>query len=788
MIGLSEYLGVAAMLFTIGVFGIFVNRKNVIVILMSIELILLAVNINLVAFSRVPARRGGPGVRSVRAHRRGGRSGRRPRHSGDLLQKPRRYRRGRRQHDEWADRVANLLILVVFAPLLGAVVAGLFGRRIGDIPSQAVTTGLLFVSAVGSWIIFSQWTWGGLEPFTRYLAPFINVGVFQSDWALRLDGLSTVMLVVVTTVSSLVHLYSWGYMAEDDSRPRFFAYLSLFTFAMLMLVTAADFMQLFFGWEGVGLASYLLIGFWYKKSTASAAAIKAFIVNRVGDFGFALGIITVFWMFGTVQFAELFPMIAAKAGTSWTFAGYEWSALDLAAFLLFVGAMGKSAQFFLHTWLPDAMEGPTPVSALIHAATMVTAGVYMVCLLSPLFEYAPQAKQIVALIGAVTALFAATVGLAQNDIKRVIAYSTCSQLGYMFFAAGVGAYQAAMFHLFTHAFFKALLFLGAGSVIHGMHHEQDMRRMGGLWKVLPITYAVMMIGTIAITGFGIPEVGGFAGFYSKDAIIEAAYAAGQQNATAYFAFVIGVLAAGLTAFYSFRLVFMTFHGARHWDTPHGHDPAVHHAADDHASAAQKETHDEPLADADHHHRAHESPWTMLVPLLLLSVGAVAAGFAFQGQFIGHEQVEFWRGAIFNAPTNHVLHEMHAVPLGVVLAPLIISAIGLLGAVYVYLMRPGMGARIAANGGPLHTFLYNKWFFDELYGFVFVKGAKALGDLFWKVGDQKIIDGLGPDGVARASALAGRGLGRIQSGYLYHYAFVMLLGVAGLLSYALWAWA
>ncbi|WP_287105566.1 NADH-quinone oxidoreductase subunit L, partial [Brevundimonas sp.] len=380
----------------------------------------------------------------------------------------------------------TLIILGIFAPLLGATIAGLFGRRIGNIPSQTVTTGLLFFSCAVAWTVFGQWTWGHLEPFTIRLAPFINVGDFQSAWSIRIDALSATMLIVVTSVSSLVHLYSWGYMAEDDSRPRFFAYLSLFTFMMLALVTAADFMQIFFGWEGVGLASYLLIGFWYKKPTASAAAIKAFVVNRVGDFGFVLGIMTVFWMYGTIEFAELFPLVASKAGTTWEFLGVQWSALDLAGFLLFIGAMGKSAQFFLHTWLPDAMEGPTPVSALIHAATMVTAGVYMVCLLSPIYEHAPGAAQIIAIIGAITALFAATVGLTQNDIKRVIAYSTCSQLGYMFFAAGVGAYQAAMFHLFTHAFFKALLFLGAGSVIHGMHHEQDMRRYGALAKLLPV--------------------------------------------------------------------------------------------------------------------------------------------------------------------------------------------------------------------------------------------------------------------------------------------------------------
>jgi len=683
-----------------------------------------------------------------------------------------------------------LLIILVFGPLLGAAVAGLFGRRIGDKASMAVTTGLLFVSCALAWYTFSQVAWGGLEARTYQLLPFINVGEFQSNWSLRLDTLSAVMLIVVTSVSALVHLYSWGYMAEDPSKPRFFAYLSLFTFAMLMLVTAADFMQLFFGWEGVGLASYLLIGFWFHKPSANAASIKAFVVNRVGDFGFALGIMTVFWMFGTIQFAELFPMIQSKAGAHWTFAGQSFSALDLAGFLLFIGAMGKSAQFFLHTWLPDAMEGPTPVSALIHAATMVTAGVYMVCLLSPLYEYAPVAKNIITVIGAVTCLFAATVGLAQNDIKRVIAYSTCSQLGYMFFAAGVGAYQAAMFHLFTHAFFKALLFLGAGSVIHGMHHEQDMRNMGGLAKFLPVTYAVMMIGTIAITGLGIPGLEwGFAGFYSKDAIIHAAWAEGQANPIGYFAFVIGVLVAGLTAFYSWRLAFFTFNGHGRW----GHGEAHH--ADDHATSAQIETHSEPLPDDQHDqghdhghgHKPHESPLVMMIPLLVLSLGAIAAGFAFEPLFIGEAQSEFWRGALFNAPANPFLTP-HEAPEAVVLAPLVFSLIGLAVAAYVYLLKEGLGARLAARGGPLYTFFYNKWFFDELYDAVFVRGAKFLGDLFWKGGDQKVIDGLGPNGVAAVTALTGRQVGRAQTGYVYHYAFVMLLGVAGLLSYALWAWA
>jgi len=694
----------------------------------------------------------------------------------------------------------SLVTVILFAPLVGAFTAGLFGRRIGDRASQAVTTGLLFLAAIFSWTVFAQWTWGGLEAFTITYAPFIHVGGFASDWSFRLDGLSAVMLVVVTSVSSLVHLYSWGYMAEDDSKPRFFAYLSLFTFAMLSLISAADFMQLFFGWEGVGLASYLLIGFWFKKPTANAAAIKAFVVNRVGDFGFALGIMTVFWAFGSIRFAEVFPQIAAHAGDAWAFAGQNWRLVDLACALLFVGAMGKSAQFFLHTWLPDAMEGPTPVSALIHAATMVTAGVYMVCLLSPMFEYAPTAKAIVTVIGAVTALFAATVGMTQNDIKRVIAYSTCSQLGYMFMAAGVGAYQAGMFHLFTHAFFKALLFLGAGSVIHGMAHEQDMRRYGGLAKYFPVTFAVMTIGTIAITGLGIPGLElGFAGFYSKDSIIHAAYAAGQAgDGVGYFAFIIGVLVAGMTAFYSWRLAFFTFNGHARWTSEdlehhwHNRDHETH-GHDDHASAAQIETHDEPLADphgrGEAHHGPdlpHESPWTMRLPLILLSIGAIAAGFAFHEQFIGREQHEFWRGAIFTAAGNHVLGEHHF-PTWVVWAPLVVSVLGLLTAWYVYIRREGLGARMAAQGGPLYTFFYNKWYFDELYQATFVRGAKFLGDLFWKGGDQKVIDGLGPDGVSAVSYAVGRGTGRLQTGYVYHYAFVMLLGVAGLLSYALWAW-
>ena len=688
------------------------------------------------------------------------------------------------------------LAVLVFGPLAGAAIAGLFGRRIGDRASMTVTTGLLFLSCGLAWMTFSRVAfgdWAG-HHVIRF-APFIEVGDFRSAWSVRLDTLSAVMLIVVTTVSALVHLYSWGYMEDDPSKPRFFAYLSLFTFAMLMLVTAADFMQLFFGWEGVGLASYLLIGFWFHKPTANAAAIKAFVVNRVGDFGFALGIMTVFWQFHTIEFAKLFPLIATHAADTWWFCGRYWSALDLAGVLLLIGAMGKSAQFFLHTWLPDAMEGPTPVSALIHAATMVTAGVYMLCLLSPLYEHAPQARAAIIVVGAVTSLFAATVGLAQNDIKRVIAYSTCSQLGYMFFAAGVGAYQAAMFHLFTHAFFKALLFLGAGSVIHGMHHEQDMRKMGGLARFLPITFAAMTIGNLAITGLGIPGVGGFAGFYSKDSILSSAFAAGRAGeGLGYFGYVIGTFVAGLTAFYSWRLAFMTFNGPKHWEHAashsHGHDDhASAHAHSDHASDAQHETHAEPDENADHghDHKPHESPWTMLVPLVILSIGAIVAGFLFMPYFVGAQREAFWRGAIFTGAHNEVLEAAEKLPSWVANLPLIAALIGTAGAAWLYLWKIGLAKRWAERQGPLYTFISNKWFFDELYQATFVRGAKALGDLFWKGGDMGTIDRLGPNGFAWLSGRFGAGLGRVQSGFLYHYAFVMLLGVAGLLTYALVAW-
>ena len=676
--------------------------------------------------------------------------------------------------------------LIVFLPLLAALVAGLGARVIGKVPAKVVTTGALFLSCALSWMTFLPFLAGSAEASVTPVLQWVRSGDLDFAWALRVDTLTAIMLVVITSVSALVHLYSWGYMDEDPDQPRFFAYLSLFTFAMLMLVTADNLVQMFFGWEGVGLASYLLIGFWFRKPSANAAAMKAFVVNRVGDLGFMLGIFGTFLVFGTVSIPAILAAAPGMAGSTIGFLGHRFDTMTVLCILLFIGAMGKSAQLGLHTWLPDAMEGPTPVSALIHAATMVTAGVYMVCLLSPLYEHAPVARAIITVIGAITALFAATVGLAQNDIKRVIAYSTCSQLGYMFFAAGVGAYQAAMFHLFTHAFFKALLFLGAGSVIHGMHHEQDMRKMGAVGKFLPITYAVMVIGTIAITGLGIPIKGmefGFAGFFSKDTILGAAYVAGEHSPYGYFAFCIGIFAAGLTAYYSWRLIFMTFNGTAKWGPheDHGHDDA--HAHDDHA-------HDDHAHD-DHGHghgdfKPHESPVVMLIPLFVLAAGAIGAGFLFAPSFVGEHREAFWQGAIFTAKSNEVLEKIESLPSWVGYLPLVVSVLGALVAIYFYLLREGLAKRIADNDGPLHRFLYNKWYFDELYQAVFVNGAKALGDLFWKGGDQKIIDGLGPNGFAWLAGFAGRQLGRIQSGLVYHYAFVMLLGVAGLLSYALWA--
>ncbi len=651
---------------------------------------------------------------------------------------------------------------IVFLPLIGFLIAGLFGRLIGARPSEIVTTSFLAVSAVLSWVAFFTFDApGGMMRIQ--IAQWMQAGDLVVDWAFRIDRLTLVMLVVVNTVSALVHVYSIGYMHEDPSRPRFFAYLSLFTFAMLTLVTSDNLVQMFFGWEGVGLASYLLIGFWYEKKSARDAAMKAFIVNRVGDFGFALGIFLVFVLFGSVAFDAIFPRVGELQQATFRFIGFEWNALTLACLLLFMGAMGKSAQFLLHTWLPDAMEGPTPVSALIHAATMVTAGVFMVARLSPIFEWSPTALSVVVIIGAITAFFAATVGLVQNDIKRVIAYSTCSQLGYMFVALGVGAYSAGIFHLFTHAFFKALLFLGSGSVIHAMHHEQDMRKMGGLRKYIPFTAAMMTIGTLALTGFPFT-----AGYFSKDAIIETAFASHRFGAAT--AFVLLVVAAGMTSFYSWRLYFMTFEGAPRWaGGGHGHD---HHHADAHAVHGDEHAH-HGHDDHGHDHKPHESPQTMLIPLGLLAIGALLAGFVFKDGFIGERFDAFWAGALYIAKDNHILHEMHEVPGWVKLSPFVMMVAGFLVAYWFYMLRPELPKRLAESQPLLYRFLLNKWYFDELYDVLFVRPARWLGTFLWKKGDGAVIDGLGPDGVsARVIDVTNRVV-RLQTGYVYHYAYAML---------------
>ncbi len=659
---------------------------------------------------------------------------------------------------------------IVFLPVIASLIAGLFGRFIGARASELVTTGALFVSAGLSGIAFYDTTILGHSHLVQVL-PWIYSGDLRVDWAIRVDALTGVMLVVVTGVSSLVHLYSIGYMAEDPHRQRFFAYLSFFTFAMLMLVTANNFLQMFFGWEGVGVASYLLIGFWYKKPEANAAAMKAFIVNRVGDFGFALGIFGIYFIFKTLDFDAVFAAAPSMVGHSFNFAGHQVDILTTLCLLLFVGAMGKSAQLGLHTWLPDAMEGPTPVSALIHAATMVTAGVFLVCRCSPLFEHAPVALEFVTFIGATTAFFAASVGLFQNDIKRVIAYSTCSQLGYMFVAAGVSAYGGAMFHLFTHAFFKALLFLSAGAVIHAMHHEQDMRKMGGLWKRIPFTWAMMLIGNLALTGVGIPLLGiGLAGFYSKDAIINAAY--GAHTGIGTYAFTLTLVAAGMTSFYSWRQFLMTFHGRyRGQDHLHlSHSDAHSHTdgEDDHG-----EHHAPALADV------HEAPLVMLVPLGVLGVGALFAGVAFVHSFIGEGSLAFWHGALGAIAGNGLKPMPEEFPLWVEFAPFVLTILGFAVAYYYYILNPDLPAKMAAKRGMLYLFLYNKWYFDELYDFLFVVPAQKLGRFLWKRGDGTVIDGLGPDGIAARVLDATRGAVRLQSGYVYHYAFAMLIGVVAL---------
>jgi len=644
---------------------------------------------------------------------------------------------------------------LVFLPIIASAIAGLGGRFIGARACELLTTGALFTSLALSIVAFYEVALLGHSQIVP-LWTWIASGDFEADWAIRVDTLTAVMLVVVTGVSALVHLYSIGYMADDPGRPRFFSYLSLFTFAMLMLVTANNFLQVFFGWEGVGLASYLLIGFWYKKPSANAAALKAFVVNRVGDFGFMLGILAIYWTFKTLDFNAVFAAAPAIAGKTFLFGSWHVDILTTICLLLFMGAMGKSAQLGLHTWLPDAMEGPTPVSALIHAATMVTAGVFLVCRASPLFEHAPVALGFVAIVGASTAFFAASIGLFQNDIKRVIAYSTCSQLGYMFAAAGVSAYGAAMFHLFTHAFFKALLFLAAGSVITAMHHEQDMRKMGGLARALPFTWAMMLIGNLALTGFGIPLLGiGTAGFYSKDAIINAAYLAGTPVAS--YAFWMTAIAALMTSFYSWRQFLMTFHGKFRGEDEQGH--GHHHHG-----------HGIKLSDV------HESPLTMLVPLGVLAAGALVAGAIFVNLYIGPDAGGFWRGAVAVAYGHAGGRE---VPLWVEFAPFAALLIGFGVAYYYYILNPELPAEMAARKGLVYTFLYNKWYFDELYGFLFVRPALRIGRFLWKIGDGTIIDGIGPDGVSARVVDAARGAIRLQSGYVYHYAFAMLIGVVAL---------
>jgi NADH-quinone oxidoreductase subunit L len=610
----------------------------------------------------------------------------------------------------------------------------------GSRAAELITTGLLFVSAGLSWFTFVDV--GFLHHDARIpLFPWIVSGELQVSWALRVDTLTAVMLVVVTTVSSLVHLYSIGYMDEDPNRPRFFGYLSLFTFAMLMLVTADNLVQLFFGWEGVGLASYLLIGFWYQRPSANAAAIKAFVVNRVGDFGFALGIFAVFALIGSTDFETIFGGAPGLVGKTIDFFGWHADALTLACLLLFMGAMGKSAQFLLHTWLPDAMEGPTPVSALIHAATMVTAGVFMVARLSPLFELAPTAQAFVMFIGATTAFFAATIGLVQNDIKRIVAYSTCSQLGYMFVAMGAGAYSVGMFHLFTHAFFKALLFLGSGSVIYAMHHEQDIRNMGGLWRKIPYTFAVMCIGTLALTGFPM-----FAGYFSKDAIIESAYA--SHNPFATYAYILTVAAAGLTSFYSWRLIFKTFFGEPH--------------------------------DQKHYEAAHESPLWMLVPIGVLAAGSIFSGFPFREIFAGNGVEEFFRESVKMNP--HILEDMEHMPAWLGSLPFLMMVGGFLISYLFYIRRPYLPVELAEQQPLLYKFLLNKWYFDELYDLIFVRPAKWIGYTLWKKGDGWLIDGFGPDGVSARVLDVTRNVVKIQTGYLYHYAFAMLIGAAGLITW------
>ena len=629
---------------------------------------------------------------------------------------------------------------ILLLPLIASIISGFFGRYIGDRNSEIVTSLLVSITAIISFIVFYNVIVNQYEDNIT-IATWISSGTLDVNWSMKIDALSAVMLVVVTSVSALVHIYSIGYMSHDPHKPRFMAYLSLFTFAMLMLVTADNFIQLFFGWEGVGLCSYFLIGFWFKKETANSAAIKAFVVNRVGDFGFALGIFLIFYLFGTVNYSEVFQLIPTITDQNLDFLGINLKAIDLICLLLFVGAMGKSAQILLHTWLPDAMEGPTPVSALIHAATMVTAGVFLVVRCSPIFEYSELALNVITVVGMTTAIFAASVALVQTDIKKIIAYSTCSQLGYMFFATGVGAYNVAMFHLFTHAFFKALLFLGSGSVIHAFKDEQNINAMGGVWKKLPYTYTLMIIGTLALTGFPL-----LSGFYSKDAIIEFAYLRG--NTAGYYAAGIGIFTAFLTSIYSWRLIFKTFHGSYN-----------------NKNIKIDET--------------HESPIVMLIPLILLSIGAIFAGFVFKELFVGHGGVNnFWGQSIFFLKPLSAEHP----PTWLLILTPILVIISIPISYYLFVKNKILPETIARMNQPLYKFLVNKWYFDELYEFVFIKTSKKIGLFLWKIVDVKIIDGIGPDGVSSLIKKISIKANKFQSGYIYHYAFVMLLGLSALLTF------
>ena len=631
-------------------------------------------------------------------------------------------------------------ILIIALPLVASIISGFFGKFIGDRNSEIVTSLMVTISALLSLLVFYEVIINQFED-NIIIATWINSGSLNVNWSMKIDSLSAVMLVVVTSVSSLVHIYSIGYMSHDPHKPRFMAYLSLFTFAMLMLVTSDNFIQLFFGWEGVGLCSYFLIGFWFKKDTANAAAIKAFLVNRVGDFGFALGIFLIFYLFGTVNYSEVFEQIPSIIDKNLIFLGLEVNAVDLICLLLFIGAMGKSAQIFLHTWLPDAMEGPTPVSALIHAATMVTAGVFLVVRCSPIYEYSELALNVITIVGMSTAFFAATVALVQTDIKKIIAYSTCSQLGYMFFAAGVGAYNVAMFHLFTHAFFKALLFLGSGSVIHAFKDEQNINKMGGVWKKLPYTYTLMIIGTLALTGFPF-----LSGFYSKDAIIEFAYLRG--NTAGYYAAGIGILTAFLTSIYSWRLIFKTFHGEYN-----NNDIKI------------EET--------------HESPLVMLIPLVILSIGAIFAGFFFKELFVGLGGVNnFWQDSIFFLKPLSIEHP----PFWFLILTPILVILSIPLAYYLFVKNKNLPTEIANVNKPLFQFLVNKWYFDELYDVIFVKPSKKFGLFLWKFFDIKLIDRFGPDGVSALIKKCSIKANKFQSGFIYQYAFIMLLGFSALLTF------